>query len=233
MLELKDVGKKYKMDHIELEVLKGVNLKIKEGEIVAIIGPSGSGKTTMLNMIGLLDRPTAGKVLIDNDDVSDLGEDDLAKIRRQKIGFIFQFFYLIPSLSSQRNVMLPMSFNGVPRHEQEKRSAKLLNLVGLNNKMDSLPTQLSGGERQRVAIARSLANNPEIVLADEPTGNLDSRTGKEIMKILLRLNREEGVTLVIITHDSDIASCVQRIVHIKDGQIEREEHPKKRNTFGK
>jgi len=231
MLELKNVDKTYKMDHVRLDVLKGINLRIKDGEVVSIMGPSGSGKSTLLHIIGCLDRPSKGNVLIDDYDVSDLSDSELAKIRREKIGFIFQFFYLIPSLTTQRNIMLPMSFAGVPGREQESRSRKILSSVGLKNRMNHLPTQLSGGERQRVAIARAMANRPKIILADEPTGNLDSRTGRGIMKMLLDLNKREGLTLVIITHDMSIASCAQRIVHIKDGKIVKEERVRKRCDF--
>lgn len=231
MLELKTIRKTYQMGHVGLDVLKDINIKIDDGEIVSIIGPSGSGKSTLLHMIGCLDRPSKGDVVIDGEGVSDLGDNELARIRREKIGFIFQFFYLVPSLDAQRNVMLPMSFNGIPRREQERRATKLLTLVGLEKRMHHFPSQLSGGERQRVAIARAMANNPKIILADEPTGNLDSKTGREIIKTLITLNRDEGVTLIIVTHDTNIAACSQRIIYLKDGKIVKEEHPRKECDF--
>lgn len=220
MIELMDVGKTYSMDGIGLDILKGINLKIKEGEKVAVVGPSGSGKSTLLYIMGCLDKPTYGKVLIDGDDVSEFDDDGLAEIRREKIGFVFQFYYLIPSLTVKRNVMLPMGFSGHTRAEQEKRAEKLLKLVGLGNRMDFMPSRLSGGERQRVAIARAMANEPQIILADEPTGNLDTKRGQEIISILFKLN--ENTTLVVVTHDTSIAKHAERIIHLKDGRIVKE-----------
>ncbi|MBI5061238.1 MAG: ABC transporter ATP-binding protein [Candidatus Aenigmarchaeota archaeon] len=223
MIELKNVKKTYKMDDVSTDVLKGISLTVRNNKRVAIMGPSGSGKSTMLHIMGCLDKPTSGSVVIDGEDISDMSDDELAKIRREKIGFIFQFFYLLPSLTAKKNVMLPMSFNNVPRDEQEKRASELLTMVGLGNRMNHFPSQLSGGERQRVAIARSLANNPSIVLADEPTGALDSKTGKEIIDILNRLYREQGVTLVMITHDANVARNAEDIICIKDGEITKKE----------
>jgi putative ABC transport system ATP-binding protein len=183
------------------------------------MGPSGSGKSTILHMLGILDRPSKGKVIIDGVDVSKLDDDELAKIRREKIGFIFQFFYLIPSLTALKNVELPMTFLRGSVKDKEKKAKELLKMVGLEGRMTHRPSQLSGGESQRVAIARALANDPQIILADEPTGNLDSKSGKEIMEILQKLNKERKVTLIIVTHDSSIAKHAQRIISLKDGMI--------------
>lgn len=210
---------------LEVPALKNINLKIEKGENIVIIGPSGCGKSTLLHLIGCLDRPTKGKIFIDGKDVSKLSDDELAKIRREKIGFVFQFFYLIPTLTALENVMLPMTFAGVPSKEKEKRAKELLKLVGLEKRMHHKRSELSGGEIQRVAIARALANNPEIILADEPTGNLDSRSGKEIMKYLVKLNKEKNVTLVVVTHDPMVASFFKRKIYLKDGRIIKEESP--------
>jgi putative ABC transport system ATP-binding protein len=218
-IELRDVEKEYDLGAIKLHVLKEIKLKVKKSDIVAIMGPSGSGKSTMLHMLGCLDRPTRGKVIIDGVDVSRLNDDELAKIRREKIGFIFQFFYLIPSLTALKNVELPMTFIKSSAKDREKRAKELLKMVGLEDRMYHRPSQLSGGESQRVAIARALANNPQIILADEPTGNLDSKSGKEIMDILVKLNKERGVTLIIVTHDSSIARHAEKVINLKDGKI--------------
>lgn len=218
LIELQTLEKEYDLGLVKLHVLRGINLKIKKSEIVAIMGPSGSGKSTMLHMLGCLDRPTKGKVIIDGVDVSKLSEDELAKIRREKIGFIFQFFYLIPSLTALKNVELPMTFLGSIK-DKEKKSKELLKMVGLQDRMYHRPNQMSGGESQRVAIARALANDPQIILADEPTGNLDSKSGKEVMEILIKLNKERGVTLILVTHDPSIARHAERIINLKDGMI--------------
>ena len=221
LIELKSVEKTYEMDEVGLQVLKDINMNVDKGECIAIMGPSGSGKSTMLHMIGCLDRPTKGEVIIDGKDVSRLSDSELAKIRREKIGFVFQSFHLIPSMSALDNVLLPMSFKKTfVGNEEKKRAEKLLDLVGLGNRKSHKPAQLSGGERQRVAIARALANEPEILLADEPTGNLDSKSGKEIIDLLVNLNKE-GTTLVLITHDQNIAKYAEKIVRIKDGKIEK------------
>jgi putative ABC transport system ATP-binding protein len=219
LIELQNVEKEYDIGNVKLKVLRGINLKIKKSETVSIMGPSGSGKSTMLNMLGCLDRPTRGKVIIDGVDISKLSDDGLAKLRREKIGFIFQFFYLIPSLTALKNVELPMAFENIDAKKREERARELLKMVGLEHRINHRPTQISGGESQRVAIARALANDPQIILADEPTGNLDSKSGKEVIDILKRLNKEEGVTLIIVTHDSTIARCTEKIVRIKDGMI--------------
>jgi len=217
IIELRDVCKDYGMGEAKIRAVCEVNLKIKKSESIAIMGPSGSGKSTMLHLIGCLDRPSKGKIFIDGVDVSNLNESDLARIRREKIGFIFQFFNLIPSFTALENVELPMIFSKRPN--RKKRAEELLKLVGLQNRMSHYPKELSGGETQRVSIARALANEPQIILADEPTGNLDSKSGKEVMEILRKLNKERGVTLLIITHDSSIAKHAERIVRIIDGKI--------------
>jgi putative ABC transport system ATP-binding protein len=205
-----------------LEVLKGVDLKIERGEFMAIMGPSGSGKSTLLNMIGALDRPTSGKVYINNIDISKLNDNQVADLRNREIGFIFQFFNLIPRMDAQGNVELPMTIAGTPRSQRHTRAKDLLELVGLGDRTDHKPSQLSGGEQQRVAIARALANEPNLLLADEITGNLDSRTGSEIMDLLRGLNEEEGKTFILITHDPTVGQQTDRLVSLKDGVIEGE-----------
>jgi len=198
--------------------LKGVNLDIHRKEFLAILGPSGSGKSTLLNMIGSLDLPTKGKVILDGKNIAHLPESDLAQLRGKKIGFIFQTFNLIPSLSALANVMLPMTFQGVSREERVKKAQSLLGKVGLGHRVNHLPSELSGGERQRVAIARALVNDPEVILADEPTGNLDSKTGKDIMSILLKFN-QEGKTVIMITHERSLSKYSDRICLLKDGKV--------------
>jgi putative ABC transport system ATP-binding protein len=221
LIELHNVEKEYVMGDVKLRVLKGINLKVKKSEIVAITGPSGSGKSTMLHILGCLDRPTKGKVIIDGVDVSKLDDDSLAKIRREKIGFIFQFFNIIPIFTALENVELPMIFSKRP--DRMERAKELLKTVGLQQRMSHHPSQLSGGETQRVAIARALANDPKLILADEPTGNLDSKYGEEIMDILIKLNKEKGTTLLLITHDISVAKYAERIIRLKDGMIVRGE----------
>jgi len=202
----------------EVNALRGVNLKIKSGELVSIMGASGSGKSTLLNCIGLLDKPTRGKCIVDGKNTSKLSEDQLASWRRDRIGFVFQFFNLIPTLTALQNVELPMVFKGMPRNERITKAKNLLKNVGLERRMNSRPSQLSGGETQRVAICRALANDPSFILADEPTGNLDSKSGKGVMEILKKLN-EEGRTIVVVTHDANIARQTNRIIRIADGKI--------------
>jgi len=220
MIQLQDITKVYLMGKRELTVLRGINLKIERGEMVAIMGPSGSGKSTMLNLIGCLDKPTSGSYYLENREVSRFSSRELAAIRSQKIGFVFQTFNLLPRLSALANVELGMRYaGGVDR----KRATEALNRVGLADRAKHRPTELSGGEQQRVAIARALVKSPPLILADEPTGNLDSRSGQEIISILTSLHAEQGITLVLITHDADIASRCQRIVHLKDGQVVTEE----------
>ena len=222
VVELRNVWKVYGDGEVRVEALRGVNLKVSEGEFIAIMGPSGSGKSTLLNMIGCLDKPTRGKVLIDGVDISKLDERELAKIRSEKIGFIFQLFNLSPNLTALENVYLTMLFKGVSRKEGLKRAEELLEIVGMKRRMNHYPNQLSGGEMQRVAIARALANNPKIILADEPTGNLDSKSGREVMKVLEGLNKKLGTTLIVVTHDPEVAKFAEKIFIIKDGKIERE-----------
>jgi putative ABC transport system ATP-binding protein len=202
-----------------LEVLKGINLVVKKGEFLAVMGPSGSGKSTLLNMIGALDRPTTGKVFVNNIDLSTLNDNQLADLRNKEMGFIFQFFNLIGRLDAQANVELPMTIKGISRRERHERSAKLLRLVGLEGRMDHKPSQLSGGERQRVAIARSLANDPQLLLCDEVTGNLDTKTGMDIMDLLQELNQEQGKTFILITHDPKVAHATDRLIQLRDGVI--------------
>lgn len=223
IIEVHNLCKTYKMEDVDVPVLKNINLKIKKGEIIAVVGPSGCGKSTLLHLLGCLDRATKGKILIEGRDVSKLSDDSLAKIRGGTIGFVFQFFYLLPTLSSLKNVLLPTNFSGTSKDDIGKKARNLLEMVGIGNRENHLPSQLSGGERQRVAIARAMINDPEIILADEPTGNLDSRSGAEVIKILLKLNKEKNVTLVIVTHDNSIASHAERIIYLKDGEIVKEE----------
>jgi len=224
LIELTNLWKIYQMGEVEFAALKGVNLEIDKGEFVAVIGPSGSGKSTMMNLIGCLDMPSRGMIRLDTEDISKLGESDLAQIRGKKIGFIFQQFNLIPTLSVLENVMLPLEFQEVATSVAQQRGLYLLEMVGLNDRVHHLPSQLSGGERQRVAIARSLAVDPDIILADEPTGNLDSKTGKYILDFLNELHTNEGKTIVIVTHDLDLVKYAEKVVHIKDGEIEKVEY---------
>ena len=217
IIRLDDVWKIYKMGDVDVPALRGLDIDIKEGEFITILGKSGSGKSTSLNMVGCLDIPTKGKVYLDRQDISKLDENELARIRGKKIGFVFQTFNLIPSLNAIENVMLPMLFQGVPEDTRRRKASELLNLVGLGGRMLHKQAELSGGERQRVAIARALINDPEIILADEPTGNLDSKTGMEIMNIFKNLHKQKK-TIVMITHDKYLASYAKRIVHLKDGR---------------
>ncbi len=220
MIQLHDITKVYPMGRRELTVLREVNLHIQGGEMVAIMGPSGSGKSTMLNLIGCLDTPTSGSYYLEGREVSRLGSGELAQTRGQKIGFVFQTFNLLPRLSALANVELGMRYaGGVDR----KRAMEALDKVGLSDRASHRPTELSGGEQQRVAIARALVKNPPLILADEPTGNLDSRSGEEVISILTSLHAEQGITLLMITHDHNIAHHCQRIIHFMDGQVVREE----------
>jgi putative ABC transport system ATP-binding protein len=220
MMKLENIVKSYPMGKRELTVLQGVSLNIEKGEMVAIMGASGSGKSTLLNMIGLLDRPTSGSYILDGKEVSHLGGRELALVRGQKIGFIFQSFNLIPYLSALSNVELGQKYANRVNPQKAKEA---LNKVGLGDRMNHRPMEMSGGEQQRVAVARALAKDPPVILADEPTGNLDSKSSKEIMSILCGLHIEQNITLVMITHDQAIAHYCKRIIHLKDGQIESEE----------
>ena len=220
LIELKDVEKIYHVGKIEVPALRGLNLKVKEGEFLAVLGPSGSGKSTMLSAVGCLDIPTRGKIHLGDHDIQSLEESDLAQIRGKKIGFIFQSFNLIQSLSALENVMLPMIFQNISEEERLKRAIFLLQKVGLGDRIKHKPSELSGGQMQRVAIARALANDPDLILADEPTGNLDSKTSEEILKLLKFLHEQEKKTIVMITHDLNSAKYAGRIVYLKDGRIE-------------
>jgi putative ABC transport system ATP-binding protein len=211
------------MGEFEVVALNGITLNIQKGEFVAIMGPSGSGKTTLLNLIGALDRPSEGNILIDGVNISELDDDELAKLRNQKIGFIFQFFNLISRMTALDNVALPMAFAGVSRDQRRRRAEELLKMVKLSDRVNHKPTELSGGQQQRVAIARALGNNPSVVLCDEVTGNLDTKTGKEILDLLRTLNEEQGQTFIIVTHDPMVAECVDRIVSLQDGIIVKDE----------
>ncbi len=218
LIEIKDMYKIYNPGENEVRAIDGVNLKIEHGEFVAIIGQSGSGKSTLMNMLGLLDVPTSGTYLLDGQDVDGLSDDDLSEIRNKEIGFIFQGFNLVTSLTAVENVELPLVYRGMKKEERHKLAVDALNRVGLSHRLDHLPKQMSGGQQQRVAIARAVAARPPIILADEPTGNLDSHSGVEVMKILHELH-EEGRTVILITHDNDIANEAQRVIRIQDGQI--------------
>lgn len=220
VLELRDVWKIYDLGKIKIEVLKGISLEINYRDFTVILGPSGSGKSTLLNMVSCLDTPTKGNVFLEGKDVSSHSEDDLAQIRGKKIGFVFQQFNLLPHLSALQNVTLPMVFQGISGEEREKRAKELLSSVGLKERIDHKPAELSGGERQRVAIARSLVNNPEIIVADEPTGNVDSKTGDTIMQILKDLNENKKRTVIVVTHDTELKSFANRIIKIRDGEID-------------
>jgi len=224
IIRLKDVWKTYYMGKISLDVLKGINLEIKKGEFIAIIGPSGSGKSTLMNQVGILDTPTKGHVFLGGKDIALFTESDLAQYRGQKIGFIFQQFNLIPTLTALENVVLPSIFQSVPEEERVKRGEKLLSDVGLEERFHHKPTELSGGQQQRVAISRALINNPEIILADEPTGNLDSVSGKQIMDTLSELHSKEKKTIILVTHDIELVSYADRTVFLKDGIIEKITH---------
>lgn len=219
IIKLENVWKIYQLGKVELTALKEVSLEINPGDFMTIMGPSGSGKSTLLNMIGLLDVPTRGNVIVKGKDISLLSEDRLSQLRGKTIGFIFQEFNLLPNLSALGNVTLPMIFQGIPEKERKKKAKELLTSVGLEERIFHQPAELSGGERQRVAIARAFANSPEMVIADEPTGNLDSVTGKLIMDILTGFHNKEGKTIVVVTHDPNIANYSEKIVNIKDGQI--------------
>ena len=225
IIETRDLVKTYKQGGKPLRVLRGVDLVVESGEFTAIMGPSGSGKSTLLNMIGALDRPTSGEVYINGHPVSGLNDNQLADLRNREIGFIFQFFNLIPRMDALGNVELPLAIQGVSRRERRRRATELLELVGLGDRLDHKPSQLSGGEQQRVAIARSLANDPPLLLCDELTGNLDSHTGEEIVHLLRTLNKENGTTFLMITHDPDLGQQTDRLISFKDGVIEGEKNP--------
>lgn len=218
IIELSNIFKSYQNGKLEVPVLKDITLQIEKGEYVAIMGASGSGKSTLMNIIGCLDRPTKGKYLFEGDNIFDCNDKALSDLRLNKIGFVFQSFHLLPGQNAISNVMLPLQYAGVPKKERRNIAAKALEKVGLSDRMNFKPNQLSGGQCQRVAIARAMVNNPDILLADEPTGALDSKSGEQIMELFSELNNE-GVTVVMITHEAEIANHARRIIHIKDGQI--------------
>lgn len=228
MIEIKDIVKTYRMGQMEVHALRGISCQIKRGDMVAIIGPSGSGKSTLMNIIGCLDQPTSGSYKLEGLEASRLNDNQLAEIRNKKIGFVFQTFNLLSRTSAVANVELPLLYGGVPG--RRKRALEMLERVGLSDRAQHRPSELSGGEQQRVAIARALVNKPAIILADEPTGNLDSLAGEEVIGIFQRLNSEEGITIVIVTHERDIAMCCKRIVYLRDGRIVGEEPVLERRT---
>jgi putative ABC transport system ATP-binding protein len=219
VIQAENLSKVYKMGEVEVHALNGLSMKIACGEVVAIMGPSGSGKSTLMNIIGCLDRPTSGEYILDGEPVARLTDDQLATIRNRKVGFVFQGFNLLSRATALANVELPLRYSGVTQSRREKAIAAL-EAVGLTDRMYHRPNELSGGQQQRVAIARALVNDPAIILADEPTGNLDTKSGHEIMELLQNLNREHGTTLIIVTHAPDIASQSQRIIRIRDGVVE-------------
>jgi len=219
VIEAHDLRKIYKMGEVEVEALRGVSFTIDRGEVVAIMGPSGSGKSTLMNMLGCLDRPTSGEYVLDGESVATLNDDQLANIRNRKVGFVFQSFNLLSRQTAITNVELPLRYSGNPAG-RKKRAMDALTSVGLEDRMTHRPTELSGGQQQRVAIARAIVNNPAIIMADEPTGNLDSKVGREIMNLLLTLNRESGTTLIIVTHDPTIADQTRRVIRLRDGLLD-------------
>jgi putative ABC transport system ATP-binding protein len=222
LIELIGLEKQYMLGNVPVDALRGIDLKVYPGEFIAVLGPSGSGKSTMLNLIGALDKPTKGTVKIDGVDLTTMSESDLAMVRR-KIGFLFQFFNLIPRLNARESVELPMAIQDYGRNERRARAEELLEIVGLKDRIEHKPAELSGGERQRVAIARALATNPSFLLLDEPTGNIDSKTADELMGLIADLNKNENITMIMITHDQRIADFASRQVHILDGKIVKEE----------
>lgn len=226
VVEAKDLTKVYKMGEVEVQALSGASLKIKRGEVVSIMGPSGSGKSTMMNILGCLDRPTSGEYVLDGESVATLNDDQLAVIRNHKVGFVFQSFNLLSRQTALFNVELPLRYAGIVEKRSEIAKAAL-EAVGLGDRMKHRPTELSGGQQQRVAIARAIVNDPAMIMADEPTGNLDSKVGKEIMTLLLNLNKDRGTTLIIVTHDPTVSEQTQRVIRIRDGVVENSTDGKK------
>jgi len=224
IIEAQEITKVYRLGDIDLHALSGVSLTIEKGEFIAVMGPSGSGKSTLMNILGCLDKPTNGKYILENIDIGNLNRDELAGIRNKKIGFIFQGFNLLPRTSAIENVELPMLYDGMPAKERKEKALEALKSVALEGRGDHHPNQLSGGQQQRVAIARALVNNAPIILADEPTGNLDSKTSAEIMEFFVKLNTESNITIILVTHENDIAAYSRRIIKFLDGRIISDEH---------
>jgi putative ABC transport system ATP-binding protein len=222
VIQIENLTKVYQMGEIQVHALRGISFTVKRGEVLAIMGPSGSGKSTLMNMIGCLDNPTEGDYYLDGDLVSTLLDDELAEVRNRKIGFVFQQFNLLPRATALANVELPLRYSGI-NGNRKQLALEALEAVGLGDRVDHRPNELSGGQQQRVAVARALVNNPAIILADEPTGNLDTTSGEEIMKLLLSLNKNNGTTLLIVTHDPEVAAVAERIIYLRDGLIENEE----------
>ncbi len=235
VIEIRDITKVYQMGEVQVHALRGVSFDIKKGEVVSIMGPSGSGKTTLMNTLGCLDRPTSGDYQLDGELVSNLTDDQLAVIRNRRVGFVFQSFNLLPRISSLANVELPLRYSGIQDGRRDL-ARQALEAVGLGDRIMHRPTELSGGQQQRVALARAIVNKPSIIMADEPTGNLDSKVGKEIMELLLLLNKERGTTLIIVTHDAEIAAQTEREIHLIDGRLDQkknESKPKQKKSPGK
>lgn len=222
VIQIENLTKVYQMGEIQVHALRGISFTVKRGEVLAIMGPSGSGKSTLMNMIGCLDNPTDGDYYLDGELVSTLLDDELAEVRNRKIGFVFQQFNLLPRATALANVELPLRYSGI-NGNRKQLALEALEAVGLGDRVDHRPNELSGGQQQRVAVARALINNPAIILADEPTGNLDTTSGEEIMKLLLSLNKNDGTTLLIVTHDPEVADVAERIIYLRDGLIENEE----------
>jgi putative ABC transport system ATP-binding protein len=229
ILEVRNIEKSYSLGKIQVPALRGISFNVHQGEFLAIFGPSGSGKSTLLHLMGGLDRPEEGEILIDGSNLQDLHDNELAELRLKKIGFVFQFFNLLPRLTALRNVELPLTVAGLPEKEALEKAEEMLKLMGLEARVDHRPSELSGGEQQRVAMARALINDPKIVLADEPTGNLDTKTGWELVELMRKLNKEKGQTFVMITHDPHIAETADHMIHLRDGLIEGTKEAPRRN----
>jgi putative ABC transport system ATP-binding protein len=220
LIELDRIRKVYDLGELKLEVLKGISLEIRRGEFVALVGPSGSGKSTLMNMLGCLDRPTSGSYRLEGQEIATLSRDGRARVRNQRIGFVFQNFNLLTRTSAVENVELPLLYSkGMTARQRQRRAIELLERVGLGDRLDHHPGQLSGGQQQRVAIARSLANNPSILMCDEPTGNLDTRTSREVIQLFRDMNEESGITVILVTHDQDVARCARRVIVLRDGEV--------------